>query len=116
MKSLRRSLHKDTGGQPYNPPSLPTLSKPISAVVPPKKVIRALGGHRPTAPQELAFAKGDFFYVIRDVISANGNEYYEAHNPVTGSRGLVPKSLFEGFDKAAAPCASPSFTYMLTCI
>jgi bud emergence protein 1 len=99
------------GKQTYNAPSLPTLSKPVSSAIPPKKVIRALAGHRPTAPQELSFAKGDFFYVIRDVVSANGNEYYEAHNPVTGSRGLVPKSLFEGFDKAAAPCATQSLEF-----
>jgi hypothetical protein len=101
MKSLglRRSV-KDTGSSPYNPQTLPTLSKPVSAVVPPKKVIRALSNYRPTAPQELSFAKGDFFYVIRDVVHANGGEYYEAHNPVTGSRGLVPSHLFEGFDKS----------------
>ena len=103
MKSLglRRSTNKETTAAPgYSPQTLPTLSKPVSAVVPPKKVIRALAGHRPTAPQELSFAKGDFFYVIRDVVHANGNEYYEAHNPVTGARGLVPKALFEGFDKS----------------
>lgn len=82
---------------------MPTLSKPVSAVVPPKKVIRALSGHRASAPQELSFSKGDFFYVIRDVVHANGNEFYEAHNPVTGARGLVPRELFEGFDKAHPP-------------
>jgi bud emergence protein 1 len=101
MKSLglRRSVRTDSGPAPYSTQTLPTLSKPVSAVVPPKKVIRALSTYRPTAPQELSFLKGDFFYVIRDVINANGSEYYEAHNPVTGARGLVPRNLFEGFDK-----------------
>lgn len=105
MKSLglRRSVRTDNVGPPapsYNSQTLPTLSKPVSAVVPPKKVIRALSAYRAGAPQELSFAKGDFFYVIRDVINANGSEYYEAHNPVTGARGLVPRNMFEGFDKS----------------
>lgn len=102
MRSLgiRRTSHKEPGGGSFGPPTLPTLSKPVSAVVPPKKVIRALHSHRATAPQELSFSKGDFFYVIRDVVHANGNEFYEAHNPVTGARGLVPREMFEGFDKA----------------
>ncbi|CAG7849480.1 SubName: Full=Related to Protein scd2/ral3 {ECO:0000313/EMBL:CCA74015.1} [Serendipita indica DSM 11827] len=92
---LRRSTNKEASAAPgYSPQTLPTLSKPVSAVVPPKKVIRALASHRPTAPQELSFAKGDFFYVIRDVVHANGT--------ITGARGLVPKELFEGFDKSNA--------------
>ncbi|KAG8833723.1 bud emergence protein 1, partial [Serendipita sp. 399] len=86
----------------YNPQTLPTLSKPVSATVPPKKVIRALSSYRASAPQELSFTKGDFFYVIRDVSHTNGSDYYEAHNPVTGARGLVPREMFEGFDKANA--------------
>lgn len=106
MKSfgIRRSVRNDAGGPPapaYSSQTLPTLSKPVSAIVPPKKVIRALGTYRATAPQELSFVKGDFFYVIRDVINANGSEYYEAHNPVTGARGLVPRNMFEGFDKSS---------------
>lgn len=100
MKSIRRSVHKEGGPAPYIQPSLPTLSKPVSAATPPKKVIRALNSYRPTAPQELSFVKGDFFYVIREVVNNNGSEYYEAHNPVTGARGLVPRSMFEGFDKS----------------
>ncbi|KZS97543.1 hypothetical protein SISNIDRAFT_449062 [Sistotremastrum niveocremeum HHB9708] len=104
MKSLRRSLNKDAhhGLPQISTPlsSMPLVSKPSHAVQPPKKVIRALQTYRPNAPQELSFSKGDFFYVIRDVDTGIG--WYEAHNPVTGARGLVPKGLFEEFNKANA--------------
>lgn len=103
MKSLRRSLNnKDpSGGGPISPPvGLPPLQKPSSAMMPPKKVIRALQSYRPQAPQELGFQKGDFFYVVSEV--NNGPSWYEAHNPVSGSRGLVPKSYFEEFQKTNA--------------
>lgn len=56
--------------------------------------------YRPQAPQELPFKKGDFFYVLRDV--DNGGAWYEAHNPVSGARGLVPKDKFEEFNKNTA--------------
>ena len=64
MKSLRKSLngHKD---QHITSP-LPPLSKPLTAMQPPKKVIRALASHRANAPQELSFEKGDFFHVLKD--------------------------------------------------
>lgn len=103
MKSLRRSLNaKDQpNGPPISPPvALPPLHKPPSAILPPKKVIRALQPYRPQAPQELGFAKGDFFYVISDVSAGQG--WYEAHNPVSGARGLVPKACFEEFQRANA--------------
>ena len=101
MKTLRKSLvgHKDHSyiSSPVSP--LPSISKPISAVQPPKKVIRALNSHRAAAPQELSFEKGDFFHVVNDV---NQGQWYEAHNPMTGARGLVPCSMFEVFSKGGA--------------
>ncbi|KAJ7667669.1 scd2/ral3 [Mycena polygramma] len=101
MKSIRKSLNgnKDGGirAQISTPVPLPAVSKPPSAILPPQKVIRALGPYRPQAPQELPFKKGDFFYVLRDVDS--GGAWYEAHNPVSGARGLVPKDMFEEFNK-----------------
>ncbi|KZV73564.1 hypothetical protein PENSPDRAFT_552279, partial [Peniophora sp. CONT] len=78
------------------------ISKPSAALVPPQKVIRASGAYRSTAPQELSFQKGDFFYVVREINNGAG-EWYEAHNPVSGARGVVPRSLFEEFNKGAAP-------------
>ncbi|KAF8211489.1 hypothetical protein K438DRAFT_46158 [Mycena galopus ATCC 62051] len=108
MKSIRKSLNgnKDGGirAQISTPVPLPAVSKPPSAILPPQKVIRALSEYRPQAPQELPFKKGDFFYVLRDV-DAGGN-WYEAHNPVSGARGLVPKDMFEEFNKSAAPVRS----------
>ncbi|QRV76435.1 SH3 domain-containing protein [Ceratobasidium sp. AG-Ba] len=89
MKSLRRSLNKDT---PIisTPAQLPSLGKPVPATAPPQKVVRALQPYRSTGPQELSFGKGDFFYVVKDL-----KDWYEVTNPLTGSRGLVPRSYFE---------------------
>ncbi|TBU32167.1 hypothetical protein BD311DRAFT_655294 [Dichomitus squalens] len=105
MKSLRKSLNGNKDHHHISTPSspLPALSKPSTAVQPPKKVIRALGPYKSNAPQELSFEKGDFFHVLHD----NGGLWYEAHNPMTGSRGLVPSHLFEEFTKGAATPRSP---------
>lgn len=102
MKSIRKSLnsHKDSHTYISTPSPLPSISKPSNAIQPPKKVIRALNSHKSSSPQELSFDKGEFFHVIRDV-----NErglWYEAHNPMTGARGLVPCHMFEEFSKGAA--------------
>nr|QHW03304.1 polarity protein Bem1 [Flammulina velutipes] len=100
MKSLRKSLNgsKDSVRHHISAPTpLPAVSKPPSSILPPQKVIRALSPYRPNAPQELPFKKGDFFYVLREV--QDGGAWYEAHNPVSGARGLVPKSKFEEFNK-----------------
>lgn len=100
MKSLRKSLNGNKDHQHHNistPSPLPSLSKPSTAIQPPRKVIRALGPYKSTAPQELSFDKGDFFHVLHD----SGGLWYEAHNPMTGARGLVPSHLFEEFSKGA---------------
>lgn len=104
MKSLRKSL-SSTGHKEQNISSpLPSLVKPLAAIQPPKKVIRALQSHRSTNPQELSFEKGDFFHVVSDV---GDGRWYQAHNPATGARGLVPTAMFEEFMKGAATCAGP---------
>ena len=99
MKSLRRSLNKEVVIS--TPVQLPALGKPVSATAPPQKVIRARQPYRSNGPQELSFSKGDFFYVVKDV-----GEWYEAHNTITGSRGLVPRSHFEEFSNTAGGQAS----------
>ncbi|KZT13143.1 uncharacterized protein LAESUDRAFT_639208 [Laetiporus sulphureus 93-53] len=106
MKTLRKSLngHKDQSQHISTP--LPSLSKPSSAIQPPKKVIRALDSYKSTAPQELSFEKGDFFHVLSD-LNKQG-VWYEAHNPMTGARGLVPCDMFEEFHKGAATPRPPS--------
>ena len=102
MKAIRKSLNKDSAHAAQISPPLPPISKPTAALVPPQKVIRASGAYRSTAPTELSFQKGDFFYVVREINNGAG-EWYEAHNPVSGARGVVPRSLFEEFNKGAAP-------------
>jgi bud emergence protein 1 len=99
---IRKSItNKDPHQPPYISTPLPPISKPSAAVAPPQKVIRATSSYRSPTPQQLSFHQGDFFYVIREVLE--GGSWYEAHNPVTGSRGLVPKAMFESFNKGAAP-------------
>ncbi|KAG6889052.1 hypothetical protein C0995_004335 [Termitomyces sp. Mi166 len=114
MKTLRKSLNgnhgRDSSIRAYISTPLPTVSKPPSAILPPQKVIRALSAYRPQAPQELAFQKGDFFYVLKDV--EDQGAWYEAHNPVTGARGLVPRSMFEEFNKTSASRTSQAGTDM----
>ncbi|WVQ80347.1 hypothetical protein IAT38_002452 [Cryptococcus sp. DSM 104549] len=111
MKSLRRSLtdkHKDHSPQPS--PPLPsgnyTLARPSPKVAPPEKVIKALASHRSTNPQELSYTVGDFLYV-----RGERGDWWEAANPVNNSRGLVPKSDFETFNKGGrAPNQSVDLT------
>lgn len=102
MKALRKSLNggnKDQGFSHISTPiPVPTLSKPT--YTPPSKVIRAVAPYKSQAPQQLSCQKGDFFHVIREVDEQGA--WYEAHNPMTGSRGLVPRALFEEFSKGNA--------------
>ncbi|KAI6004143.1 hypothetical protein EDD15DRAFT_2156792 [Pisolithus albus] len=107
MKSLRKSFNGNKDAhrlQISTPLPLPSISKPLSASLPPQKVIRAINSFRPTAPTQLPFSKGDFFYVTGD--PDNYGPWYEAHNPVTGARGLVPKNMFEEFCKSPNPIRS----------
>ncbi|CCL99168.1 uncharacterized protein FIBRA_01183 [Fibroporia radiculosa] len=110
MKSLRKSLnaHKDSSSHISTP--LPSLSKPTSAILPPKRVIKALHSYKANAPQELSFEKGDFFHVLSD--GRSNGDWYEAHNPITGARGLVPCHMFEEFQKGTStPRMSPAISH-----
>lgn len=101
MKSLRKSRNGNRDIhrlQISTPLPLPPLSKPHAASLPPQKVIRAIASSTPISPQQLPFHKGDFFYVTGD--PDNDGPWYQAHNPVTGARGLVPKNMFEEFLKS----------------
>ncbi|KAG7096669.1 hypothetical protein E1B28_004083 [Marasmius oreades] len=103
MKSIRKSLNgnKDSVRNHISTPMpLPTVSKPAPGILPPQKVIKATTEYRSQAPQELSFKKGDFFYVIKDI--DDQGSWYEAHNPVSGARGLVPRALFAEFNKSSA--------------
>ena len=64
-----------------------------------RQVIRALYDYEanPDHPQELTFARGDFFHVIG---RENDVEWYEACNPsMPNARGLVPVNYFQVLGK-----------------
>jgi bud emergence protein 1 len=90
------------------------LSRPTDKVAPPQKVIKALNSHRSTNPQELSYTQGHFWYVIgeREGWYEALGEFVETlklrpvavtetdpPDPITSSRGLVPKEDFEEFNK-----------------
>lgn len=125
---LRRSLNNNNDGDKNGSKSTPSpplpgsagqhptpISRPSGKVAPPQKVIKALTTHRSTNPQELSYQEGDFWYV-----TGERDGWYEALSkcsrdrrldvllggwtdpdvdPLTGSRGLVPKTHFEEFMK-----------------
>jgi bud emergence protein 1 len=64
---------------------------------PPKKVIRAIASYRSQSPQELSFESGDFFHVVGERVDAAAAEieWFDAANPLTGARGLVPARCFQ---------------------
>ncbi|CAG8514070.1 4978_t:CDS:1 [Paraglomus brasilianum] len=90
---LRRSVMKDKISTPI---AIPT--KAPRSIQPPKKVIKALYDYQAKSPTELSFLKGDFFHVIGDEIVP---DWYEACNPATNVRGLVPVSYFQVLEKSS---------------
>ncbi|MCJ1479352.1 bud emergence protein 1 [Lambiella insularis] len=76
------------------------IQKSEVAILPPKKVIKALYDYKPEPhkPDELGFHKGEFFHVIS---RENDDQWYEACNPLYPDkvRGLVPVSFFEVIGK-----------------
>ncbi|BDD54921.1 bud emergence protein 1 [Monascus purpureus] len=98
MKAIRRSLkgEKDHASRPHH---ISVTPKSAIAILPPKKVIKALYDYQPDPGDlhELAFSKGDFFHVVA---RENDSDWYEACNPLIPScRGLVPVSFFEVLGK-----------------
>ncbi|KAG2233987.1 hypothetical protein INT48_006479 [Thamnidium elegans] len=62
----------------------------------PKKVIKALYDYQAQSPHELSFIRGDFFLVTGREADMN---FYEAFNPITNSRGVVPVPYFQVLEK-----------------
>lgn len=60
----------------------------------PKLVVRANTDYSARMAGELAFRKGDFFYVIHETAT-----HYQVINPVQKTRGTVPKTMFDSLDK-----------------
>ncbi|KDN43778.1 hypothetical protein K437DRAFT_269022 [Tilletiaria anomala UBC 951] len=106
LKDFRRSLNKDrsSGGKPgTGTPAMFTGVKSAVSIQPPKMVIKALREYRSRAPQELSFQKGDFFHVLSD---SSNPDWFEAANPMTNARGLVPSAYFEVITRSNRPGAS----------
>lgn len=60
-------------------------------------MIRALFDYAAASDQELSFSKGDFFHVIG---REDDPEWYEACNPASNARGLVPATYFQTLGKS----------------
>ncbi|KAJ5659220.1 hypothetical protein N7507_005671 [Penicillium longicatenatum] len=96
MKAIRRSLKGEKDPKHHH---ISITPKSALAILPPKKVIKALYDYKPEpgTSQELAFSKGDFFHVIS---REDDEDWYEACNPlIPSARGLVPVSFFEVIGK-----------------
>ncbi|KAJ2977451.1 hypothetical protein NUW58_g7811 [Xylaria curta] len=93
IQALRRSIKGDKDKSPQ----LSIAPKSAVAIVPPKKVIRALYDYEAQSTQELSFSRGDFFHVIG---REDDNDWYEACNPaLPDARGLVPVSFFQALGR-----------------
>ncbi|KAK0715522.1 scd2/ral3 [Lasiosphaeris hirsuta] len=96
LKALRRSI-KGERGERESKPQINIAPKSAVAIVPPKKVIRALYDYEAQTPQELSFSRGDFFHVIG---RENDQDWYEACNPaLPDARGLVPVAFFQALGR-----------------
>ncbi|KAH7150495.1 hypothetical protein B0J13DRAFT_620803 [Dactylonectria estremocensis] len=82
--------------KPVDPGASIAPKTPV-AIVPPKKVIRALYDYEAQSTQELSFSRGDFFHVIG---RENDTDWYEACNPaLPDARGLVPVTFFQALGR-----------------
>ncbi|KAK6203499.1 uncharacterized protein RJT21DRAFT_119661 [Scheffersomyces amazonensis] len=118
MKSFRRSKRSsnNSSGSPKHSITRVTSvdADSITTLQSPKKVIKALYDYNPQGPGELKFSKGDFFHVLTedddvDELTDNSNAWYEATNPITHTKGMVPVSYFEVF-KRSRPVAKDTPT------
>ncbi|RKP15019.1 hypothetical protein BJ684DRAFT_7721 [Piptocephalis cylindrospora] len=73
-------------------PTFPQRATAPAAIIPPKKVIRALYDFTAETEHELSFREGDFFHVIGN---ENDRDWFEAYNPISNVRGMVPVSFFQ---------------------
>ncbi|ESZ95510.1 scd2/ral3 [Sclerotinia borealis F-4128] len=94
-QALRRSIKGEKPDSKVQHISL--TPKSAVAIVPPRKVIRALYDYEAQSNQQLGFSRGDFFHVIG---RENDTDWYEACNPaVPDARGLVPVAYFQALGK-----------------
>ncbi|KAI8376510.1 uncharacterized protein BYT42DRAFT_498483 [Radiomyces spectabilis] len=91
LRSARLSVVKNKISTPI---SIPVTQ--YASLAPPRKVIKALYDYQAQNGNELSFARGDFFHVTA---RENDPQWYEACNPATNSRGLVPVTYFQVLEK-----------------
>jgi bud emergence protein 1 len=94
---FRRSMKGEKDSRPHHI-SIPP--KAAEAIIPPKKVIKALYDYSAPNSEDgaryLSFSQGDFLHVVG---RENDADWYEACNPLHGTRGLVPVTYFEPVGK-----------------
>ncbi|ORX52380.1 hypothetical protein DM01DRAFT_1336750 [Hesseltinella vesiculosa] len=93
-RSLRTARLSVVKNKISTPVGIPTHHQAVLAT--PKKVIKALYDYQAQSPMELSFMRGDFFHVTG---RENDSHWYEACNPITNSRGVVPVSYFQVLEK-----------------
>ncbi|KAI0189300.1 SH3 domain-containing protein [Xylaria flabelliformis] len=97
MKRTIQALRRSIKGDKDKGPQIAIAPKSAVAIVPPKKVIRALYDYEAQSTQELSFSRGDFFHVIG---REEDTDWYEACNPaLPDARGLVPVSFFQALGR-----------------
>ncbi|KAI0555296.1 hypothetical protein F4679DRAFT_593864 [Xylaria curta] len=97
MKRTIQALRRSIKGDKDKSPQISIAPKSAVAIVPPKKVIRALYDYEAQSGQELSFSRGDFFHVIG---REEDTDWYEACNPaLPDARGLVPVSFFQALGR-----------------
>ncbi|KAI0404154.1 hypothetical protein F4802DRAFT_607604 [Xylaria palmicola] len=97
MKRAIQALRRSIKGDKDKSPQISIAPKSAVAIVPPKKVIRALYDYEAQSSQELSFSRGDFFHVIG---REEDTDWYEACNPaLPDARGLVPVSFFQALGR-----------------
>ncbi|KAI9799376.1 MAG: bud emergence protein 1 [Piccolia ochrophora] len=110
MKAIRRSMKSDKTEPKVHQHHISLTPKDAIAILPPKKVIRALYDYEadPEHKHELSFARGDFFHVIG---RENDDDWYEACNPsMPNARGLVPVRFFQVLGKTERDSAGSTLS------
>lgn len=113
MKSIVRGFNKDKhqSAKEAPRPAITPLPNDPSKKMPPKGIIRAIDSFSARNADELSCRKGDFFHLLAEQPGPDGQGWFDATNPLTGARGLVPKEICEILGKTSAnkPAgASPS--------
>lgn len=98
-RSKRQSNNNDSPKRNISRVGSYESSTKIGDLQSPTKVIKALYDYTSQGPSELGFHTGDFFHVLDDDETKH-NGWYEATNPMTNQKGMVPASYFEVFNRS----------------